>query len=103
VRWRRRLRPFHSREDEAGIADEVSAPADGPHERLERAERLRTLARGMRVLDDDHRVPLVLHYDRGLPLREVAEILGIPEGTVKSRLSHARARLREWMETHSHG
>jgi len=40
-----------------------------------------------------HRVPLVLHIYSGLELAEIGRILGIPEGSVKSRLFHARKRM----------
>ena len=43
------------------------------------------------------KVPLLLHYLEGFSVAEVAQILRIPQGTVKSRLHHARKRLRvEW-------
>jgi RNA polymerase sigma-70 factor (ECF subfamily) len=45
----------------------------------------------MHRLPVDHRAVLVLHHGLGLPLDEVARELGIPVGTVKSRLSRARA------------
>ncbi|MDT7572232.1 MAG: hypothetical protein QOE05_2406 [Actinomycetota bacterium] len=45
----------------------------------------------MQHLPVDHRVVLVLHHGLGLPLADVAREVGIPIGTVKSRLSRARA------------
>jgi RNA polymerase sigma-70 factor (ECF subfamily) len=45
----------------------------------------------MHRLPVDHRAVLVLHHGLGLPLDEIARELGIPVGTVKSRLSRARA------------
>jgi RNA polymerase sigma-70 factor (ECF subfamily) len=45
----------------------------------------------MRTLPMPHRAVLVLHHGLGLPLDEVAALLGVPVGTVKSRLSRARA------------
>jgi RNA polymerase sigma-70 factor (ECF subfamily) len=44
-------------------------------------------------VDTDQRVVVVLHYLADLGTAEIAAELGIPEGTVKSRLSRARARL----------
>ncbi len=44
------------------------------------------------------RALLALHYSDGYDMGEIAEIFGIPEGTVKSRLSAARERLRKLME-----
>jgi len=40
-----------------------------------------------------HRLPLVLHIYSGLELGDISRILGIPEGSVKSRLFHARKRM----------
>ena len=45
----------------------------------------------------DHRSVLVLHDLEDLPQKEVAEILAIPVGTVKSRLHHARAAIKRYL------
>jgi RNA polymerase sigma factor (sigma-70 family) len=52
------------------------------------------LERGFRRLDPDQRIVLVLHYYLGLTLDEAAEALGIPPGTVRSRLSRATRAMR---------
>lgn len=54
--------------------------------------------RGLTELSFDHRTVLVLHDLEDLPQKEVAQILGIPVGTVKSRLFHARAAMRKFLE-----
>lgn len=54
---------------------------------------------GLQTLSLDHRAVLVLHDLKDLPQKEVAEVLGIPSGTVKSRLHHARRSLRQFLET----
>ena len=41
------------------------------------------------------RVTVILYYFRDMDVQRTAEVLGIPEGTVKSRLNHARKRLKE--------
>ena len=46
-------------------------------------------------LPASQRMALVLHYIDDLPVLEIAEVLNIPEGTVKSRLHNGRARLRK--------
>jgi RNA polymerase sigma-70 factor (ECF subfamily) len=56
------------------------------------------LERGFRRLSFDHRAVVVLHHYLDLPLSEVAEILGIPAGTVRSRLHHAMRGLRAALE-----
>lgn len=49
-------------------------------------------------LPGDRQALLALHYQEGFEIWEMAEILSIPEGTVKSRLFHARHQLREIIE-----
>jgi RNA polymerase sigma-70 factor (ECF subfamily) len=49
------------------------------------------------ALPDRLRSPFLLHYYGGLPIREVAALLGKPEGTIKADLFAARARLRSAM------
>ena len=49
--------------------------------------------RALAGLPDDQRSAIVLVDVEGRPVAEAAEILGIPEGTVKSRCSRGRARL----------
>jgi RNA polymerase sigma-70 factor, ECF subfamily len=52
------------------------------------------LERGFRRLSIDHRAVVVLHHYLDLPLDQVADSLGIPIGTVRSRLHHAMRGLR---------
>jgi RNA polymerase sigma-70 factor (ECF subfamily) len=52
------------------------------------------LGRAFDGLRPEHRAVVVLHYYVGLPLAEIAEILGIPYGTVGSRLHYALQRMR---------
>jgi RNA polymerase sigma factor (sigma-70 family) len=54
--------------------------------------------RGLSSLSFDHRTILVLHDVEEVPQKEVAEILEIPLGTVKSRLFHARVALRQFLQ-----
>lgn len=54
--------------------------------------------RGLAQLSFDHRTVLVLHDLEEVPQKEVAQILGIPVGTVKSRLFHARGTLRQFLQ-----
>jgi RNA polymerase sigma factor (sigma-70 family) len=70
-------------------ADEPAA-ADGLGTVLDRDQ----LERGFRRLSFDHRTVVVLHHYLDLPLDQVAETLGIPVGTVASRLHYAVRGLR---------
>ena len=53
------------------------------------------LREALAQLSEDHRDTFVLHYVQQLSVPEVAEVLGVPPGTVQSRLFHARRRLRD--------
>jgi RNA polymerase sigma-70 factor, ECF subfamily len=50
------------------------------------------------TLGEEHRSAFLLRYREGFSIREVAEILGLPEGTVKSRLFYAKKLLAEKLE-----
>lgn len=53
----------------------------------------------IRGLGEEHRQVVVLHYLADLPVDEVAAVLAVPVGTVKSRLARARAALAERLRT----
>ncbi|RZM77846.1 sigma-70 family RNA polymerase sigma factor [Leptolyngbya iicbica] len=55
--------------------------------------------RGLQALSLEHRAVIVLHDLEDLPQQEIASILNIPKGTVKSRLHHARSALRTFLQT----
>ncbi len=57
------------------------------------------LRRAIRDLPDTHRTVLTLHYVDGLSTHEIGRALGVPPGTVKSRLFNARRLVRERLET----
>jgi len=52
------------------------------------------LERAFAELSPEHRAVVVLHHHLGMPLALIAEIVGVPVGTVKSRLFHATRMLR---------
>ena len=52
----------------------------------------------IRALDDKHRLPVILRYYHDLSVADIAEMLGIPSGTVHSRLNHAREKLRSLLK-----
>ena len=51
------------------------------------------------TLPERLRLPVVLHYLEGYPLKEIAAILSIPQTTVKSRLHQGRAALKRALST----
>lgn len=75
---------------EIAIDETVPDGGDGVSELVMRD----ALRRGLAALSPSHRAVLVLHHYSGFPLTEIAEILGVPYGTVGSRLHHAVRALR---------
>lgn len=61
-------------------------------------DELYALRKAMRELAPTHRAALALHYLDGLSIAEIAMAMNVPPGTVKSRLHHARERLRAIVE-----
>jgi RNA polymerase sigma-70 factor (ECF subfamily) len=73
-------------------------PPDGkslPDEDLIETERNRTIEKAISTLPDKYRAPIVLREIQELSYEEIAQILGLGLGTTKSRISRARALLRE--------
>jgi RNA polymerase sigma-70 factor (ECF subfamily) len=77
-----------------GRVVELDLAAAAPAGELDRALDQRTLARAFDRLDARDRLLLTLHHFWDLPIAETAAHLGIPEGTVKSRVHYAMDRLR---------
>ncbi len=76
-------------------------PVDGPaggDETVSIDER-DALERAFRRLTPEHRAVVVLHHHAGMPLASIAEVAGIPLGTVKSRLHYATQILRGELAT----
>jgi RNA polymerase sigma-70 factor (ECF subfamily) len=65
---------------------------------LDAGQRQRHVAQALDRIQPEHRVVLVLRDVQGLEYEQVAEVLGVPVGTIKSRLFRARLALREAIE-----
>lgn len=59
------------------------------------------IANALSQLSEEHRGAFILYHVQDLSIAEVAEILGVPDGTVKSRLFTARQHLRERLQNES--
>jgi RNA polymerase sigma-70 factor (ECF subfamily) len=97
--WLRR----HAREafsvDDTGVgskvaAAEVRAGPPSPYEIVEQAERQEIVKRALAGLVQPYRSVIVLREIEGLAYDEIAQVLGVAEGTVKSRLMRGRELLR---------
>lgn len=64
--------------------------------RMEREEMKEVLADGIEQLPDQMRIAIALHYNEGLKLREVGDVLGLSESRISRVLDAARTRLKEY-------
>ncbi|HZM69566.1 MAG TPA: sigma-70 family RNA polymerase sigma factor [Candidatus Cryosericum sp.] len=97
----RRARRHDARSEElpAALADDRPSQLDDATGR----ERADLLHEALKRLPDHYRSPLVLTHVEGLQLDQVARILELPEGTVKSRLFRGRAMLKTIIRRHYPG
>jgi RNA polymerase sigma-70 factor (ECF subfamily) len=75
------------------VISRIVDPAQGPAESLVASERASLLRRCLERLPEDQRSVVQLRFFTGADLKEIATVLGCPEGTVKSRLFHAVRKL----------
>ena len=80
--------------EDGGSLDLPDYDAD-PHRQLEQTEVSQAIADGMAALSEEHRKVLALREISGLSYTEIADILGLEDGTVKSRIARARLALRK--------
>ncbi|MET9606803.1 sigma-70 family RNA polymerase sigma factor [Streptomyces sp. NPDC006512] len=78
----------------AEVGPEALEQAPAADDRTEQAVAALDLREALRTLNPDHRAVLVQLYFRGASVREAAEALGVPAGTVKSRSHYALRALR---------
>ena len=57
-----------------------------------------TIQRLVASLPEKYRIPIYLYYSADMQINEISEILGLPEGTVKSRMRKAKKMLKEELE-----
>lgn len=89
-----RRQRFGSIEDEARIA----ATNGDPAREVLRDEHSKLVREALNRLRFDYRAPLILRYYAGLDYKEIARVLRIPEGTVKTRIHRGKAELRRILE-----
>jgi RNA polymerase sigma factor (sigma-70 family) len=85
------------RNEPPGTVSSLIDPGKSPSTWFRDGERKRILIESLSRLSFDHQLVLELHYVRGFKGPELAEILDLPEGTVRSRLRRARAALVQHM------
>lgn len=77
------------------IAATVADPADDPELVLQKKNRVELLRHSLARLSPQHGEVIDLVYYHGKSVKEVAEIIGVPEATVKTRMFYARKRLAD--------
>jgi RNA polymerase sigma-70 factor (ECF subfamily) len=80
--------------DSALSAAEARASGESPYRLLEQADRQELLRRALASLAQPYRTVVVLREIEGLAYDEIAQVMGVAEGTVKSRLMRGRELLR---------
>lgn len=89
----------HAGEGGFGARSASHTREPGPGSGVERGEEARHLARALATLADEQRAILLLRDVQGLDYAQIAGVLGVAVGTVKSRLFRARQALRAGMES----
>ena len=73
---------------------EVADDADSPQETVERTEQQEAVQKALATLSEEYREVLLLRYMEEMDYAEIAEVLQLPSGTVKSRINRAKAALK---------
>lgn len=104
-KWLRRLRlvPQDSLEAlaETGILSGAEADAS-PEELLLQRAQIAAVRRSVQQLPEKYRLPIELYYSADLSIGAIAQVLQLPENTVKSRLRRGREMIRKKLEETEH-
>ncbi len=93
--------PLQLVEDEVMLYETTPCHELGPEQKMDQSQLKGQLACALSQLSDEHRSVLVLHDVEGYRLTELQDMLGVPIGTLKSRVHRARARLRDLVQVSS--
>ena len=91
--WRKRQWQNRLHEVLVWLGQDRSDAAASPEHHTLRSERDAHLWQAINKLSEKHRLPLILRYAHELSTAEIADVLGINEGTVRSRLHYAHRQL----------
>jgi RNA polymerase sigma-70 factor (ECF subfamily) len=98
---KRKRRPQSSLDEMMDVNESVAflrSPDEGPEHQQQQMEVMEAIERCLQDLPDDQRTTAVLCDVEGYDYKEIAEITSVSLGTVKSRISRARAKLRECLQ-----
>ena len=80
-------------------AIQLADPNEGQETGLERAQLQEAVARAIAAVPEKYRLALVLRDIEGMAYEEIGQVLGIPGGTVRSRINRARAMLKHKLQS----
>ena len=97
---RMRLVPIDSMDEISDEGYEVSDNDDkaSPEQIVLQQSEVDMIQRLVASLTEKYRIPIYLYYSADMQINEIAEILGLPEGTVKSQMRKAKKQLKEKLE-----
>lgn len=97
---RMRLVPICSMDEMSDEGYEVSGHSDGasPEHIVLHQDEVDMVQVSVASLPEKYRIPIYLYYSADMQINEVSKILGLPEGTVKSRIRKAKEQLKEKLE-----
>lgn len=98
--WRHRIAPQTSN---LGASESVADTRNDFFSYLEAEEEKKQLWEAIHRLPENYRIPILLYYMEELSVSEIAKVLMIPSGTVKSRLHKARKQLEKELEGYFYG
>lgn len=102
-RWLNIIREYFDGEKKERDLINFPSKDNLPEKDIIKDEEKKILKKAVNNLKDNYRIPIILYYFERLNYREISEIISIPEGTIKSRLSKARKLLKEYMEVELNG
>ncbi|MFC1523409.1 RNA polymerase sigma factor [Thermodesulfobacteriota bacterium] len=88
------LLSFRDPRDDRDVVDAIQSTAPGPAEAVERKSANKSLMQALSMLNEEQRAVCIMHDMEGYTLAELVSICHAPLGTLKSRLSRARQRLK---------
>jgi RNA polymerase sigma-70 factor (ECF subfamily) len=81
--------------EDSSVARQIEDPSPGPEASVEQRERNEVVGQAVLALPENQRVMIALYHFQGRSYEEIADIMQLPIGTVKSRLNRARLALKE--------
>jgi RNA polymerase sigma-70 factor (ECF subfamily) len=76
----------------------LADPSEGREGQMEREQLQQAMGKAIATVPEKYRLALVFRDIEGLPYEEIAQVLGIPGGTVRSRINRARSMLKRKLQ-----